>query len=441
MISQISEEIKELVENAKSLEKVGRYEEAAKVLSIYWKNTDNSPDVSRLSKEEQAEILLRCGSLAGYIGSCKQKKGYQELAKDLLYKANSLFLVFEDIEKVAECETYYAYTCLRTGKLDEARCWVNSALKQEIDNNGDVRLYTNIVDGMILFREEKYDELVSKYRSLESNFFASKSDVLKGCFNGNYAYSLMKTGDKDGAITRFNLAKQFFAEAKHYHYLAIVDNNLAIFLKDEKVYGEGHKAAISARKNFKKIGDKTREGYSLDTRAQIYMDEGKYEEALKYINEAILLLSEGDNHIYLTHSRKTKKQIELCLKKQEDGLKSVAEAINIVNLFNDKPDKRISTIEKIISSNFQKCWTVDELAGIVNLSKSRFKKLFKQETQLSPTQFVRHLRFEKAKELLETTHLTIKEIGFAVGINDQSHFVRDFKKKYGISPTEYRNKF
>jgi transcriptional regulator GlxA family with amidase domain len=104
-------------------------------------------------------------------------------------------------------------------------------------------------------------------------------------------------------------------------------------------------------------------------------------------------------------------------------------------------DKRISDIIKAVTSNFQKSWKIEELAEIVNLSKSRFEELFKQETQLSPIQFVRHLRFEKAKELLETTHLTVKEIGFAVGINDQSGFVRDFKKKYGTSPTEYRKSF
>jgi transcriptional regulator GlxA family with amidase domain len=104
-------------------------------------------------------------------------------------------------------------------------------------------------------------------------------------------------------------------------------------------------------------------------------------------------------------------------------------------------DKRISAIVERISSNFQAGWKIDELAGIVNLSHSQFEELFKQEKQLSPIQFVKHLRFEKAKTLLETTFLTVKEISFAVGINDQSHFVRDFKLKYGLTPTAYRKSF
>jgi transcriptional regulator GlxA family with amidase domain len=104
-------------------------------------------------------------------------------------------------------------------------------------------------------------------------------------------------------------------------------------------------------------------------------------------------------------------------------------------------DKRISIIVKTISSNFQKCWKIDELAESVSLSVSQFEELFRQEIQISPIQFQKHIRFEKAKALLETTYLTVKEIGFEVGINDQSHFVRDFKKKYGLTPTEYRKSF
>jgi AraC-like DNA-binding protein len=45
---------------------------------------------------------------------------------------------------------------------------------------------------------------------------------------------------------------------------------------------------------------------------------------------------------------------------------------------------------------------------------------------------------QKAKELLETTCLRVKEIMNQVGIRDESHFARTFKKLYGVSPTQYR---
>ena len=45
---------------------------------------------------------------------------------------------------------------------------------------------------------------------------------------------------------------------------------------------------------------------------------------------------------------------------------------------------------------------------------------------------------ESAKHLLESSFLSIKEIAHRVGLNDESHFVRDFKKAYGVPPSLYR---
>ena len=54
-------------------------------------------------------------------------------------------------------------------------------------------------------------------------------------------------------------------------------------------------------------------------------------------------------------------------------------------------------------------------------------------------QYLKALRLEKACELLGTTYLSVKEIAVQVGLNDASHFVRDFKKVYGLTPTQHRN--
>lgn len=52
--------------------------------------------------------------------------------------------------------------------------------------------------------------------------------------------------------------------------------------------------------------------------------------------------------------------------------------------------------------------------------------------------YVRLARLEAAKELLETTFLSVKEIGGLAGFVDNSHFVRYFKKRYGATPSEHR---
>jgi hypothetical protein len=48
---------------------------------------------------------------------------------------------------------------------------------------------------------------------------------------------------------------------------------------------------------------------------------------------------------------------------------------------------------------------------------------------------------ERAKDLLESSFLSVKEIAYQVGLNDESHFVRDFKSTYGFSPALYRSNF
>ncbi len=438
--SRISEEVKVIIQTAKELETVGKYKEAVEVLLPYWTNIMERPNVSELNKEEQAEILLRCGSLVGYIGSCKQTKNAQELAKNLLVEAGDLFSVLDITAKVAECETYLASSYLRMGELDEARIWIDTALQHNLEKNSEIRLYTHIIDNLILIAEKKYVDLIYKCRGLEKLFRSSSYYVLQGNFNNSYAIALMRIDEKEKAIKRFSLAKSFYQKTKHYLYLALLENNVAILYETEEKYAEAHKSVKAAIENCKKADDKSHEGYLIDTQAHIYMSEGKYKKALECANEAVAILQKGENYLYLENSLQTKSHIQLYLKDYAGLMETNVESVRIVNLFSDKLDKRISVVKELISSNFQKCWTIDELAETINLSKSRFKELFKQKTQLSPIQFVRHLRFEKAKELLKTTRLTVKEISFAVGMSDQSHFVRDFKKKYNISPTEYRNK-
>jgi AraC-like DNA-binding protein len=57
---------------------------------------------------------------------------------------------------------------------------------------------------------------------------------------------------------------------------------------------------------------------------------------------------------------------------------------------------------------------------------------------MSPGQYLNTLRMEKTAELLETTSLTVKQIRAKVGMQDESQFVRVFKKTYGVTPSEYR---
>ena len=92
----------------------------------------------------------------------------------------------------------------------------------------------------------------------------------------------------------------------------------------------------------------------------------------------------------------------------------------------------------LMKENLRRELTLYEMAEHVRLSPWHFCHLFKAETGVPPTQFLKSLRLDQAKSLLETTLLSVKEVMSQVGINDESHFVRSFQETYGLSPARYR---
>jgi AraC family transcriptional regulator len=74
------------------------------------------------------------------------------------------------------------------------------------------------------------------------------------------------------------------------------------------------------------------------------------------------------------------------------------------------------------------------------MSKYHFCRLFKKSTNLTPYQYVLQRRTARAKELLKKRELTIVEIAYLLGFSDQSHFTRQFKKQYGITPGAFLKK-
>src|SRR3970040_1757818 len=74
----------------------------------------------------------------------------------------------------------------------------------------------------------------------------------------------------------------------------------------------------------------------------------------------------------------------------------------------------------------------------VNLSVSRFSHLFREETGLSPSAYLRRMRLERARALLERTFLSVKEVMANVGFRDPSHFAREFRRFHGISARQLR---
>ena len=102
---------------------------------------------------------------------------------------------------------------------------------------------------------------------------------------------------------------------------------------------------------------------------------------------------------------------------------------------------KMQSVRDLMKANLHRKLLATEMAQWVRLSPSRFAHLFKAEIGTTPARFIKTARMQKGRELLETTLLSVKEITARVGLSHESQFVRDFKKRYCFTPTQYRKDF
>jgi transcriptional regulator GlxA family with amidase domain len=84
---------------------------------------------------------------------------------------------------------------------------------------------------------------------------------------------------------------------------------------------------------------------------------------------------------------------------------------------------------------------IDRMADKANLGERTFLRRFQKTTGLTPTEYMQHLKVQKARELLEFTTLSMKEISWKVGYEDTGAFRKTFQKLIGLSPADYRCRF
>lgn len=88
--------------------------------------------------------------------------------------------------------------------------------------------------------------------------------------------------------------------------------------------------------------------------------------------------------------------------------------------------------------NYSREITVEELADICKLNRSYFSKIFKENMGCPPQEFLIRLRLTKAADLMKGTGNSIGSIAAQCGYPNQLHFSRAFRKRYGLSPREWR---
>ena len=115
-------------------------------------------------------------------------------------------------------------------------------------------------------------------------------------------------------------------------------------------------------------------------------------------------------------------------------------------IWNVLQDEEAAAPEKLqqilyyIQDNYNQRISLSEVAEKFHFSTSTVSRMFVRYMNVNYIDYINQLRFEKAKELLELSELSVSEIAEQTGFESLSYFSRQFKKKYGVSPQEYRRK-
>ena len=96
----------------------------------------------------------------------------------------------------------------------------------------------------------------------------------------------------------------------------------------------------------------------------------------------------------------------------------------------------MEVMEKQMSNN---TLTVEELVHDMQIGRTVFFVTLKEKTGVSPVQFIREMRLQRAVELLKDPRYNITEVTYKVGMNDSRYFAKCFKSTYGMTPTEYKH--
>ena len=113
------------------------------------------------------------------------------------------------------------------------------------------------------------------------------------------------------------------------------------------------------------------------------------------------------------------------------------------NILLSKNQQQVDMINRArlrIRQSLESDLTIQQVAEEMGASYSNFRKLFKEFTGLSPATYQQELRLQRAKELLSTTELTVKEIAYRLNFESPDYFSAKFKAKMGCKPSDIKMK-
>lgn len=308
----VTDNIIPLCELAKNLAEAGEFESACETLRPFWPSLLHRPDTTGLAEDAKAELLLRAGTLTGWLGSAKQITGAQEAAKDLISESVSIFETLENAEKMAEARVDLAICYWREGALDEARVTLRLVLERLGAVQSEQRLRALLNSAIVEKAATRDHDALRIYRDAAPQFADCSNLALKGKFHNAYATLLRSLGSSekredyiDAALLEYAAASYHFEQVGFHSLQATVENNVAFLFASIGRFPQAREHVNSARRLFAQLKDHAGAAYTDDTLAQIFLMEGNSAEAERVARRAVQTFKQGGEQTFLAEALTT----------------------------------------------------------------------------------------------------------------------------------------
>jgi DNA-binding NtrC family response regulator len=323
---------------AKELEEAGNYEAARNALGKLWQRIGERPKLEGLNRRTTAEVLLRAGSLTGWIGSSQQIEGAQEIAKNLISECMTIFESLGEAEKTAEAETDLAYCYWREGGFDEARDMLRDVLARLTKTEGEVKAVALLRSAIVELSANRNNDALRLLANAAPLIEASSNHALKGKYYGNLGIILMELSEgeqredyQDRALVEYAAASFHYEQAGHTRYRARNENNLGFLYFKVARFNEAHEHLDRARRLFISLKENGSVAQVDDTRARTLLAQGRNTEAERIARSAVRTLEKGDGRFVLAEALATHGTALARLGHYEQGRATLQRAVEVAH--------------------------------------------------------------------------------------------------------------
>lgn len=258
-----------------------------------------------------------------------------------------------------------------------------------------------------------------------------------------------------------SLLKSFYLVSKMSMTIYDIDNNIiasypkeksafcALLASNDKILSKCHKCDIKAMDKAKQTGKM----YIYKCWCGLYetiVPLYSYGKLSGYFMMGQILDINSDIYTILKNSGlnndKGKNALEAASRQSYEQIKAFGEIVEIcakylslINSVESKNSNLAFEIERYLLNHYKEDISINDLVNHFKLSKGTLFTSFKKEFNISIHQKLLMIRLIKAKDLLNSTNYSIKEIALESGFKDSDYFSKAFKKRFGIKPSEIRH--